>query len=303
MEQVNVRVDDVSSMVELLEQFDLPEGFSPSRLKGVSFFKSLKHIPRNPLIYDPGIVIIAQGRKLGYLGDQVFCYDANNYLVLSIAVPFECETFANPDCPLLGVYIDIDMAQLHDLISQLGRRDDVQDETLLALPRGVGPACLDDAMTDATLRLLKCLQSETETQVLGPGFVREILYRALCGTQAPILYSLTRHNGNFARVASSLKSIHLNYATKIDVEQLAQYVNMSVSAFHRAFKEVTSDSPIQYLKKVRLNKARDYMVNGEMKAYVAAGKVGYESASQFSRDFKRYFGQSPTEMIRAMRAR
>ena len=98
-----------------------------------------------------------------------------------------------------------------------------------------------------------------------------------------------------------MKSIHSRYATKLDVEQLAQQVHMSTSAFHKAFKEVTSDSPIQYLKKIRLNKARDFIVNEGMKAYVVAGKVGYESTSQFSREFKRYFGQSPADMIRELR--
>jgi len=291
----------MSLMVELLARFDLPEGFSESPLKGVRFFKSSHHLPRTPLIYDPGIVIIAQGNKLGYLGDQVLQYDANSYLVLSVAIPFECETFASPDCPLLGVYIDVDLAQLYDLISKLGQRADFRKDKEVALPRGIGPAILDKDMADAVVRLLKCLQSETEIRVLGLGLVREILFRALCGTQAAVLYALAMHNGNFARVVRALNTIHNDYATKLSVEQLARQVHMSISTFHRAFKEVTSDSPMQYLKKVRLNKARDFMLQEEMKANIAADRVGYESASQFSREFKRYFGQSPTNIFRESR--
>ena len=291
----------MTMMVELLERLDLAEGFTESPLKGVRFFKSHKHTPRSPLMYNPGIVIIAQGSKVGYLADRVFQYDANNYLVLSITIPLECETFASPDCPLLGIYIEVDIGQLHDLISQLGQRADLKDDTNRNLPLGIGPAILDSNMADATVRLLKCLQSETETRVLGPWLVREILYRALGGNQAPALYALATHNGNFARIDHAMKSIHSRYATKLDVEQLAQQVHMSTSAFHKAFKEVTSDSPIQYLKKIRLNKARDFIVNEGMKAYVVAGKVGYESTSQFSREFKRYFGQSPADMIRELR--
>ena len=93
-----------------------------------------------------------------------------------------------------------------------------------------------------------------------------------------------------------------DFAAKLDVEQLAGKARMSASAFHRAFKEITSDSPMQYLKKIRLTKARDLMVQENLKAYIAADKVGYESSSQFSREFKRYFGQSPAEMVREMRA-
>jgi len=291
----------MSRMVDFLERFDLAEGFSESRLKGVRFFKSQQHISRVPLMYDPGIIIIAQGSKIGYLNDKVFRYDANNYLVLSVSIPFECETIASPDCPLLGIYIDVEWSQLHDLISRMGSRVELRKEKRAALPQGIGPAVLDEDMADATIRLLKCLHSETESRVLGPGLVREILYRVLCGSQAPVLLGLAMHNGNFARVARALKTIHSDYASKLNIDQLARQVDMSISAFHRVFKEVTSDSPMQYLKKVRLNKAREFILQEKMKAYVAADKVGYESTSQFSREFKRYFGQSPADIVRELR--
>ena len=203
---------------------------------------------------------------------------------------------------MLGLYIDIDMAQLHDLIGRLGLQPEIGNAGEKGLPRGIGPAVLDEDMADAINRLLKCLQSETESQILGPGLVREILYRALCGTQAPVLYSLAMHSGTFSQVAHALKVMQSDYAAKLDVEQLAGTARMSASAFHRAFKEITSDSPMQYLKKVRLTKAKNLIVQENMKAYIAADKVGYESSSQFSREFKRYFGQSPAEMMRELRA-
>ncbi|MCE5280643.1 MAG: AraC family transcriptional regulator [Deltaproteobacteria bacterium] len=291
----------MSQIVELLNKFPITDGgSSESRLKGVRFFKSTHPIPRKPLVYDPGICIIAQGHKIGYLGDRRFQYDANNYLVVSVTMPFECETFASPDEPLLGLYIDVDMAQLHDLIGRLGVQTEIGNPGENGLPRGIGPAVMDEAMADATHRLIRGLRSEAESQILGPGLVREILYRALCGTQAPVLYSLAMHGGAFSQVARALRIMQNNYAGKLDVEQLASTARMSTSAFHRAFKEITSDSPIQYLKKVRLTKARDLMVQENLKAYIAADKVGYESPSQFSREFKRYFGQSPAEMIREL---
>ena len=293
----------MSQMVDLLKSFAITNGgSSESRLKGVRFFKSTQPMPRKPIVYDPGICIIAQGHKIGYLGGQKFQYDADHYLVSSVTMPFECETFASPEDPLLGLYIDIDMAQLHDLIGRLGLQPEISNAGEKGLPRGIGPAVLDEDMADAINRLLKCLQSETESQILGPGLVREILYRALCGTQTPVLYSLAMHSGTFSHVAYALKVMQSDYAAKLDVEQLASTARMSASAFHRAFKEITSDSPMQYLKKVRLTKARDLMVQENMKAYIAADTVGYESSSQFSREFKRYFGQSPAEMMRELRA-
>ena len=117
-----------------------------------------------------------------------------------------------------------------------------------------------------------------------------------------MLYSLALHSGMFSQVAHVMKVMQSDYAGKLDVEQLAQMAHLSVSAFHRAFKEITSDSPLQYLKKIRLTRARDLMLQESIKANIAADKVGYESASQFSREFKRYFGQSPAEMMRESRS-
>jgi AraC-like DNA-binding protein len=293
----------MSEMAELMNRLPLTDGgATESRLEGVRLFKSTHPMPRQPIVYDPGICIIAQGRKIGYLGGQAFQYDANQYLVTSVTMPFECETFASPEEPLLGLYIDVDMTQLHDLIGRLDRDAQIGANGEKILPRGIGPAVMDADMADATTRLLKCLRSGPESQILGPGLLREILYRALCGTQAPVLYSPAMHGGTFSQVARALKIMQSDFAAKLDVEQLAGTARMSASAFHRAFKEITSESPMQYLKKVRLTKAKDLMVQENMKAYIAAGKVGYESASQFSREFKRYFGQSPAEMMRAVRA-
>ena len=254
------------------------------------------------MVYDPGICIVVQGHKIGYLGDQKFRYDAKQYLVTTVTMPFECETFASPEEPLRGLYIDIDMGQLHDLIGRIDMQTGNGKSGERMLPRGIGPAIMDEEMLDATMRLVKCLRSETDAQILGPGIVREILYWALRGTQAPVLYSLAIHSGMFSQVARVLKVMQNDYAGKLDVEQLAKMAHLSVSAFHRAFKEITSDSPVQYLKKIRLTKARALMLQESVKANVAADKVGYESASQFSREFKRYFGQSPAEMMRESRA-
>jgi len=288
----------MTQLGKLMQQFDLPDGFSRSNLPSVRFFKAEQSIPRCPLVYDPGICIVAQGKKIGYLGGKSFPYDANNYLVTSVTMPFECETFAPPEEPVLGIYIEIDLPLLHELIAQLGENHPSASRGDSAVPCAIGPAVLEPEMSEAVARLLKCLQSKTESRILGPGLLREILYRTLGGQQAPVLYALASHNGHFARVARALKLIQNDYAENLDVESLAQQANMSTSAFHRAFKEVTADSPLQYLKKIRLSKARDFIVQQGMKAYVAADKVGYESASQFSREFKRYFGQSPAEMVR-----
>ncbi len=293
----------MTKMAELLRSFPtIPDGPTASRLNGVILFQRTNYIPRKPMVYNPGLCIVVQGHKIGYLGGRKFRYDASHYLVTSVTMPFECETFASPEEPLRGLYIDIDMGQLRDLIGRVDLQTEIGNGGEKTLPLGIGPAVMDEAMLDAITRLVRCLQSETESQILGHGLVREILYRALFGTQAPVLYSLALHSGTFSQMARVLKVMQSDYAQKLDVEQLANTAHLSVSAFHRAFKEITSDSPMQYLKKIRLAKARDLMVQESTKAYIAADKVGYESPSQFSREFKRYFGQSPAEMTRELRA-
>jgi hypothetical protein len=143
----------MSQMTELLKSFpEIDDGPSESRLKGVLFFKETRHIPRRPMVYNPGICIVAQGHKIGYLGGQKFRYDASHYLVTSVTMPFECETFASSEEPLRGLYIDIDMAQLHDLVGRLGLQEDIGFASEKGFPRGIGPAVMDKDMADATTR-------------------------------------------------------------------------------------------------------------------------------------------------------
>ncbi|ACS81604.1 AraC family transcriptional regulator [Maridesulfovibrio salexigens] len=292
----------MSELVKLLEELATEDGGAvESRYKGVRFFKETEPVRVRPMIYNPGICIVASGYKMAHIGGMSFRYDAENYLVTSVAMPLECESFPSEDEPLLGLYIDIDMAQLNDLINQMNLQCKIAKLDEKDYPFGVGPSVMSEDMKDAAIKLLKALRSETEAKILAPGFVREIYYRVLCGSQAPVLYSLARGSNSFSQVARVISIMEGSYDQKFDVQQLADSANMSVSAFHKAFKEITADSPLQYLKKIRLSRAKDLIIQERMKAYLAADKVGYDSPSQFSREFKRYFGQSPADVIRETR--
>lgn len=293
----------MSKLADLLVELATVDGDAvESRLKGVRFFKDTRHVRRRPMLYNPGICIVASGYKVAYLGEQVFRYDVDNYLVTSVAMPFECESFPSPDIPLLGLFIDIDMGQLNDLISQMNLQGEVGNVDDSQFPLGIGPSAMDEDMKDAAVKLLKALRNERDARILAPGLVRELYYRALCGAQAPMLYSLVRGSNSFSTVARVINLMEGRYSQKINVQQLAESAHMSVSAFHKAFKEITAESPLQYLKKIRLTRARDLIVQQNMKAYLAADAVGYESPSQFSREFKRYFGLSPTDVVREIRS-
>ncbi len=287
---------------ELLRRLAREDGVLDTPLAGVRLMRASGPRARGSVIYEPSIVIVGQGRKIGYLGGEVYHYDAYNYLVLSVPLPFECETQATAQEPLLALSVGVDAVVLGELLLALNEAGPAQAPPARpAVPRGICSNPLTEDLLDAALRLLECLGSATDCRILGPQLVREIVYRVLQGQQGGTLRALAAQNGNFSQIARSLKRIHTDYAASLDVETLAREVGMSVSAFHHNFKAVTSASPLRYLKTLRLHKARLLMLQGGVNASVAAGQVGYVSASQFSREFKRLFGNSPLEEVQQLR--
>ena len=285
----------MKNLSKLIEKLDLEDGITQSQIPGIVFFKTSEHRPRMPLLYEPGICVLFQGKKIIYIKDRQFQYDPDNYLVVSMCTPCEGEALATPDQPVIGMYIYIDIVQIFELISLSGKNIDTKSFSEKGL-RGIGPAPVNEKMADVIKRLICCHFNDSDARILGPGLIREILYRALEGKQAPILLALTNRDGNYSKIAHTLRFIQKNYMDNFEVEELAGKVNMGLSAFHRAFKKVTSDTPIQYIKKIRLIKANSLIMQDKLKAYEAAEKVGYESTSQFSREFKRFFGNNPSEI-------
>ena len=281
-----------SRLTELMRRLATREGIQPTALEGVTLMRVSRSLPRMPVLYEPGIVIVGQGRKRGYLGGEVYTYDAHNYLVLSVPLPFECETEGTPELPLLAVSIKVNLAVLAELLMRMdgGRRPESP-----AVPQGIYSTKLDARLSEATVRLLECLGDPVEARILGAQIVREITWRVLCGEQGGALRAAAVLHSRFGSVNRALQRIHADYARDLSVEELAEIAGMSASAFHQNFKAVTSTSPLQYLKTIRLHKARFFMVYEGLRAGIAAERVGYESPSQFSREFKRLFGMSPVE--------
>lgn len=269
-------------------------GVFPSPVEQVRIIHTTEPQPRTPVMYEPSIIIIFQGRKVGYCGSRIFQYDPNNYLLLTVPLPCECETFATPEQPLVGLSLRVDVQVLQDLLIEIG------DDTL-ARPggrsSGINAATMTDEMLCATERLLDAMEKPLDARVLGPLIVREILYYALSGEQGASLQELVNRHSHFSQIAKALRRIENQYADSISVEQLAGEVNMSISAFHHNFKAVTATSPLQYLKSYRLHKARMLILHDGVNASTAALRVGYESPSQFSREFKRFFGTRPSDEL------
>ncbi|MDU6925239.1 AraC family transcriptional regulator [Franconibacter helveticus] len=273
---------------------EIPEGLTEE----VRLLYGTEPYPRTPVMYQPGIIILFSGHKTGYLNDRVFRYDANEYLLLTVPLPFECETFATPQAPLAGLRINVDLLQLQELVMEIGEDERFRPATSSS---GINSATLSEEILCAAERLLDVLERPLDARILGKHIIREILYHVLMGPRGGALLALVSRQTHFSLISRVLRRIESQYTETLSVDQLAAEANMSVSAFHHNFKAVTSTSPLQYIKTFRLHKARMLMLHDGMKASAAALRVGYESASQFSREFKRYFGVTPGEDVARMR--
>lgn len=284
--------------VALLRALAPHEGYNLTALPSVRILRSDRALSRTPVLYDPGIVIVCQGRKRGYFGDQLYLYDEQHYLAVSVPVPFSMETDATPERPLLALYLHLDFATAAELATQIDR-EGVSDR--VAAPQSLMSTPMDDAMQMSVSRFLEAMSRPLEAALLGPGLLRELYFRVLTGAQGGAMREALAMRGQFGKIGRSLRLIHSAYAQSLDVTQLAEEAGMSVPSFHSHFKTITQVSPMQYVKSTRLHQARLLMVRQGLSAEAACHAVGYTSASQFSREFKRLFGSTPAAEAKRMR--
>jgi len=284
-------------IVALLRAMAPVEGYSLTALPGVRILRADRALARTPVLYDPGIVIVCQGSKRGYFGDRLYVYDAQHYLAVSVPVPFDMETDASPGQPLLALYLHLDFALAAELMLQIDRHP----PAAVQAPQSMMSSRMDAAMRASVLRLLEALHRPLEADVLGPGLLRELYFRVLTGAQGSALRAALALKGQYGKIGRALRRIHAGYAAPLTLGQLAAEAGMSLPTFHTHFKAITQTSPMQYLKSTRLHQARLLMVRQGLSAETACRAVGYTSASQFSREFRRLFGLAPAAETRRMR--
>ncbi len=298
-------------MAALLRGLAPDEGYNLTALPSVRVLRANRTLARTPVLYDPGIVIVCQGRKRGYFGDRLYLYDEQHYLAVSVPVPFSMETDATPERPLLALYLHLDFALAAELAAEIdraGRQASALQAHLQAplqqpsqAPQSMLSTPMDDAMRMSVLRFVQAMTRPLEAAVLGPGLLRELYFRVLTGPQGSAMREALSMRGQFGRIGKALRAIHADYAQPLDVARLADVAGMSVPSFHSHFKAVTQVSPMQYVKSTRLHQARLLMVRQDLTAETASQAVGYTSPSQFSREFKRLFGLTPAAEARRMR--
>jgi AraC-like DNA-binding protein len=290
--QLEVRVSSslLDGVVAYIEGQGGGEGLFPTQIESVNIIRSYQQRMPMRQIYRPSLCVVAQGAKEILFGEDTLRYGAMECLVVSMELPASGRIVeASPQMPYLGVTIDLDVAVLRDVLEQL--------ETPPVPPAAPGPCVfvgkVDEPLAECVLRLIRMSRTPKAIPILYPSVMREICYWLLTGPHGAELCSLAVPESNFMRVAKAIYFLRANFARTLRVEQMAEVARMSPSSFHQHFKLLTSVTPLQFQKQLRLLEARRLMVAEAAGVEEAAYKVGYESASQFSREYSRMFGVAP----------
>lgn len=263
-------------------------GVHGTGIKRLTLIRSDRPTDDLPTVYEASVCLIAQGAKTVSLAGQNFLYDASSYLIVSVDLPLVGRILqASAEEPYLCCKIDIDPVMLTELVMQ----EPKEMAERLPGPLAVHPA--DDRLTDAACRLIDLLDQPEHAGTLAPFVEKEILYRLLHGPHGPALRRIAQSDSHLGRVGRAIAYIRENYRKAIRIEEVAGAAGMSPSSLHEHFKACTTLTPLEFQKRLRLESARSLMVSTGANAADAAFSVGYQSPSQFSREYRRLFSASP----------
>ncbi|UUZ79856.1 AraC family transcriptional regulator [Paenibacillus sp. P26] len=250
-------------------------------------------------VYKPSICVVAQGAKTATLAGETYRYDPSSYLVTSVELPIIGRIIeASPEIPYLSLKLSFDADVILDIVKEMNRPVVAPAET----GRGISVNRTSPALLEAIVRLMQLLDTPEDIPILAPLVIREILYRVLQCEQGAFLHPFAIIGSHAHHMAQAIQWINRQYDRPLAVEQLAKSVNMSTSAFHKHFKRVTAMSPLQYQKTVRLQEARRLLLTETLQVSDAAFRVGYESPSQFSREYARMYGRPPMLDVQELRS-
>ncbi len=289
-----------TSLAEIIQGQCQRDGSPETAIRGLFLTRySTTEVPRTS-VSQAVFCVVAQGSKSTLLNDQRFVYNPGKYLLVSLDLPLVGQIEqASRAKPFLGLSLVLDLEE----ISSLMREADLPQEVAPPLRPGLAVGSMDDDLMDAVIRLSELLRKPAQIAVLAPLIRREIFYRLLLSEQGGLLRRIAADSGKVQRVAAGLAWLKRNLERPIRMEELAREMKMSPSAMHTWFRAVTSMSPLQYQKQLRLQEARRILLSESLDAGTASRRVGYESASQFSREYRRFFGNPPMQDIEHLRAR
>jgi AraC-like DNA-binding protein len=269
-------------------------------IRNLTFFRREHPGEPRPCLVEPSVVVVAQGAKQLLIGERAHSYDAQRFLITSLEIPGNSKVIeASSDRPCLGLTLRLDLRIISELVGQV-RMPAPRERTIEG---SVGIGTMTSTLLAPFGRLLALLDEPEPIAVLAPLIEREIHYRLLTSDIAPRLLQIVSVGSQSHRISRAIDWLKTNYAQPLRVEELAAHAQMSTSTLHHHFRDLTAMSPLQYQKWLRLNEARRLMLNEHLDAANAAFNVGYESPSQFSREYSRLFGAPPKRDIEGMRSR
>jgi AraC-like DNA-binding protein len=276
----------------------IPEDGTVEPLKGLLLNRSSTPTEQLHGVSRPSLCVIAQGSKEVLLGDSRYRYDPAHYLLATVELPVVGQVLeASAERPYLSLRLDLDPALVGSVMVEAGHLSARSQGDVRALD--VSP--LDPDLLDATVRLMRLLDSPAEVRILRPLITREIVYRLLMGDQGNRLRHLALLGGQTDRIAEAVERLRREFDQPLRIDSLARELGMSVSGFHHHFKAVTAMSPLQFQKHLRLQEARRILLGENLDAASAGYRVGYDDASQFNREYKRLFGQPPLRDVERLR--
>ena len=294
------QIEKFEKFVNLIERQAAQEGANYSSHGGFGTYKASTSQGRKPALDLPAVWIIGQGKKFCYAGEQTYDYSAGNVVVMLYPLTVETEIVeASPEVPFLVAGVAIDLGRMADVLLKIDRIDGSAPKPDSNDPSSIFSIPLSDDILDPFIRLFEFQANPRDMAMLGDSIVDEIYYRLLTGERGGELRSLLQQRGEIQRISRAVEYIHSNLDQPVSVESLARMVHMSRTSFYENFREVMHVSPLQYAKSVKLHKAQALIQEGK-NASEAGYRVGYNSPAQFSREYKRHFGYSPSATTAAV---
>jgi len=286
------------TLKKLLEQNSRQEGITPTVIPGVEIFKASSTSTPLPTVYQPSLCVLAQGEKQVFVGADVYQYRAGQFLTVTVDLPLHSQiTKASATDPYLLLKVNIETALIAELYSHIPTEKPLSATAGRALFVGE----MDSATADAVMRLADLMMTPEHIPILAESTKRELFYRLLCSNFGPLIAQMAIKDSSLHRISKAIQWVKQEFRKPLSVEDLAQLAGMSVSSFHAHFKNITGLSPLQYQKSIRLLAARNLMAAENLDAASTAYQVGYESPSQFSREYARMFGNPPARDINLLK--
>jgi AraC-like DNA-binding protein len=273
-------------------------GENPTPVPGMAIYRRAAPTACVLATYEPSFTVFVQGRKQINLGGTVYLCDETSFLVSSIDVPAESQILeASERIPMLSMFFRLDMQIVREIIS----KEELPESEATARGRGLAVGETTVGLLGACTRLIDLLDTPEDVPFLGQLILREIVYRVLRSPQGARLRAIATTGDLSHRTARAISWLRANYAKPLHIDELAGVARMGVSTLHHQFRALTAMSPLQYQKQLRLQTAKQRMLIDGLDATSAAYEVGYESVSQFNREYSRFFGQPPMRDIKSLR--